>query len=76
MRTIPGFAAEASLYKGREHYYAAQGRPAGAGVRPAQLDMGIPLIPDVPDIRFPPRCFRICRCDEFACRRVCRWYCI
>jgi hypothetical protein len=39
MKTIPGFAAEASLYTAREHYYAAQGRPAGGRVLPAQFDV-------------------------------------
>lgn len=77
MKAIPGFAAEASLYTAREHYYAAQGRRAGGGVLPAQFDIPAPdgggpmpggEIPSLPGEIPRIRCYYLCFPE---CSRVC-----
>ena len=67
MATIPGFTAEASLYRARRQYRAAPGRPAGVGVLPAQLD-GWAQREECACVRW------ICNVNPMGCVCV-RWIC-
>jgi hypothetical protein len=68
MKTIPGFTAEASLYRWPEQYDAMMGGPVGGGVLPAQLGMpgpeGGPLpggeVPGLPGEIPRIRCLYLC----------------
>jgi hypothetical protein len=73
---MPGFTAEASLYKTSEHYHAGiESTHASGAVYPAQI--AVPYEPVTPEMIRPPCWTRVCgrpvRIAPGEYYQICRW---